>query len=514
MRVTIILAAAVISLALGLGAAAMAADGGGKPFVDITAESGVDAVVDAGYANSDKWWLSGIDLVDLDGDGKLDLFLSAHGGTAMAALNDGKGKFTVVKDGYPTSEIHVGYDINEDGKIDFQMTFKDGGGKWWVNESTPGKVSFKGTNMDLGGGQARQNAMIDIDRDGKVDWLHEGGRGDVTFDKGDGKGTFTPTKKVLLSTKWKDGPSMIPVDLNGDGYIDLIMSMRGYEEERTGRSRIFLNKAKKEGDPEFEESTEACGLKEEGFQVMGVGDFNVDGAIDLICLEGGKTLTVYLNDGKGKFTKLEGAISGMEAATKPVDANWGMAVTVDIDNDGIADVLVNGREFLWVLRGTGGGKFTYMNKAWGIDDVSKAAVDAGICFGDIDGDGRLDLLGYKAQPNWKDPARVKVYHNQLPMQNWVRIRPIGAAGNKGAAGAKIRVYEPGGLGDPKKLIAFEQVGIYGRQSVHSYYGLAETERHFGLGKRDSVDVSVEFYPSGKKVDSKGVKTGTTAKITE
>ena len=44
----------------------------------------------------------------------------------------------------------------------------------------------------------------------------------------------------------------------------------------------------------------------------------------------------------------------------------------------------------------------------------------------------------------------------------MRIRPIGAAGNKGAAGAKIRVYEAGGLGDAKKLIAYEQAGIYGR----------------------------------------------------
>jgi len=223
---------------------------------------------------------------------------------------------------------------------------------------------------------------------------------------------------------------------------------------------------------------------------------------------------VYLNDGKGNFTKLEGAVGGMQEATKPIYANWGMAVTVDLDNDGIPDVLMNGREFLYVLRGTGGGRFTYMNKAWGIDDVSKAAVDAGLCFGDIDGDGRLDILGYKAQPKWNDPARVRVYHNQLPPQHWVRIRPIGAAGNKGAAGAKIRVYEAGGLGDAKRLIAYEQVVIYGRQVVHSYYGYAETERHFGLGGRASVDVSVEFCPSGKKVDAKGVKADSTVKLNE
>src|SRR6266700_8205558 len=91
-----------------------------KPFVDITAASGVDAVVDAGYAASEKWWLSGIDLVDLDGDRKLDLFLSAHtGGPALAALNDGKGHFTLVRSvSLPPTEIHLAYDINEDGRLD------------------------------------------------------------------------------------------------------------------------------------------------------------------------------------------------------------------------------------------------------------------------------------------------------------------------------------------------------------------------------------------------------------
>ena len=487
-----------------------------KPFVDITAASGVDALLDTAYAANPRWWLSGIDLVDLDGDGKLDLFLSSHnGGRAVAALNDGAGKFVQVRDAaLPTSEIHLGYDIDEDGRLDLQMTFRDGGGKWWQNQSQPGKPAFSATRMDLNGGQARQNAIIDLDRDRIADWLHETGRGDITFDKGDGKGQFVPTGKVLISTGWKDGPSMIPVDLNGDGYIDLIVSMRGYEEERLGRTRIFLNDARKDGQISFTDCTQQCGLNEAAFQVMGVGDFNADGALDLICLEGGKTIGVYLNDGKGHFTKLADAVSGMQEATRPADANWGMAVTVDIDNDGIPDVLMNGREYLYVLRGNGGGHFTYMNKAWGIDDASRAAVDAGICFGDIDGDGRLDIVGFRAQRRSNEPARLRVYHNQLPQQNWLRVRPIGAPGNKGAAGAKIRVYEAGAMGDARKLIAFEQVGIYARQVVHSYYSYAQTERHFGLYKRTGADVSVEFYPSGKKVEMHDAEANRTVAISE
>jgi hypothetical protein len=66
----------------------------------------------------------------------------------------------------------------------------------------------------------------------------------------------------------------------------------------------------------------------------------------------------------------------------------------DLDNDGIADVIWNGRHFLWVFRGTGDGQFKYMNKEWGIKDLSAASVDDGHCFGDINGDGMLDISGY------------------------------------------------------------------------------------------------------------------------
>jgi hypothetical protein len=40
---------------------------------------------------------------------------------------------------------------------------------------------------------------------------------------------------------------------------------------------------------------------------------------------------------------------------------------------------------------------------------------------------------------------------------------------------------------------------YCKQAQQSYYAYGVTERHVGLGTRNTVDVEVEFYPSGKKV---------------
>jgi len=41
-----------------------------------------------------------------------------------------------------------------------------------------------------------------------------------------------------------------------------------------------------------------------------------------------------------------------------------------------------------------------------------------------------------------------------------------------------------------------------------------TERHFGLGDRETVDVSVVFHPSGKRVEKKGVKADSVVLIEE
>jgi hypothetical protein len=224
-----------------------------------------------------------------------------------------------------------------------------------------------------------------------------------------------------------------------------------------------------------------------------VGDVNQDGFLDLLVLEN-KQPQIYLNGGHGKFTRKPGAITGMEKASKPNYVSWGLAVVTDLDNDGIAEILWNGRNWLWVLRGTGGGQFTYMNTTWGIEDKSSSTVDDGLCFGDLDGDGALDIIGYTSPLDGH--RQVKIYRNHLPKNNWLRVRLVSAAGNRGAAGAKIRITEPG---DPDKLLWYEQIAILDSQMAHSYYSLVPTERHFGLGQRSAAEINVEFYPSGKKV---------------
>jgi hypothetical protein len=500
-RLALPVCAALLTVAPGAGRPA-AEPKKALPFVDVTRECGLEAIVGEKYAASPKWWLSGLHLVDLDGDGHLDFFMSAHGGGgAVAALNDGRGRFTPAPGTYPATEIHLAYDLDEDGLVDLTMTHQDGGSKWWLNRSKPGLLRFEPTTIERGTNTGRRQAVIDINRDGKADWLR-GVPNVLTFDLADGKGGFTAGAGTLkVGDTARAEVLCLPVDIDGDGFIDLLVEWGHYGHGK-GHSRVYRN----DGKGNFEDVTGACGLRGKDLAIKGVADVNQDGAPDLIVLEDLRP-EVYLNDGTGRFTKKAGAISGMERATKPAYASWGVAVMTDLDNDGVPDLIWNGRHFLWVLRGTGGGNFRYMNPEWGIKDLAAASVDDGHCFGDIDGDGRLDLVGYTSAD---DRRQFAVYRNNLPPRNWLRVRPIGLAGNKGAAGAKVRLRDP----DTGKLLWYEQVAIYDSQAAPSYYAYSETERHYGLGDRAMVDVEVEFYPSGKTVSAKGVKANGTVKVRE
>lgn len=171
----------------------------------------------------------------------------------------------------------------------------------------------------------------------------------------DGRGNFKSTGSLEVAST-RNEINIYPADLNGDGFMDLALHWGRYDYE-PGRSRIYLN----DGKMKFTDGTQAAGLNEDGLAIKGIGDVNHDGHPDLLVFEHRKP-EVNLNDGKGMFTKLPNALSGMEDSTKPAYVSWGLAVVTDFDNDGHADVLWNGRNFLWVLRGAGDGHFNYMNK--------------------------------------------------------------------------------------------------------------------------------------------------------
>jgi MYXO-CTERM domain-containing protein len=473
-----------------------------QTFTNVTTDSGIAAVRAMRAAD---WWMSGIQLVDLDGDGDLDYFMGAHGGGGIAALNDGKGHFTAVANApWANTEFHIMYDLDEDGKLDLSITENDGGGRWFINQSMPGMPAF--TQSKYSDEQSRTQSMIDLNRDGKVDWFvaDDAPRGPpykIRLYEGDGKGGFGA---AMLQTTLDGMP--LPLDVDGDGDIDVIGLVGNPPSSPvipTG-TKLFLN----DGNMNFKDVTAAAGLDKPGLFVLGVGDVDQDGDTDLITLDNNTfPLVIYTNDGKGVFTRKPGAIT-QPASGHANLGNIGLATVTDIDNDGVADILAQGWGFFHVLRGTGGGNFEYANMTWGNIVSTGNLPDSGFAFGDIDGDGDLDIIGYKVATS--SDRSPNVYRNDLPKQNWVKVRPVGLPGNHGAAGAKISVYEAG----TTKLLWYDEVIIRAKQVQQNYYSFADTERHFGLGSRTSVDVAVLFYPSNKLVKQSGVAANSTVRIGE
>jgi len=488
--------------------AASSANAAAQTYTNVTAESGVQALRDSKPAD---WWVSGLTFVDLDHDGDLDLFLSDHHGAALAAINDGKGKFSAAGGSYPKSEIHNCLDVDEDGKVDMDLTYTDGGAKWWMNKTAVGSSTLEfvdsGVVNTRDGNQSRSEALVDFNRDGKIDWVRSCQGQNFKVDFGDGKGKFA-ANSVLISQPLGNAldAGVIFADLDGDTDQDLIINWGGYSApggDDYGRVRVLMN----DGQMNLVEKTTEIGLKTDRLAILGAGDVDQDGDVDLIGLDDRKfPEVIYLNDGRGSFSALPSAVTGVSGSAQY--AMWGLATVTDLDNDGIADILIDGRYFFHVLRGTGGGHFVFQNTAWGgITRTAEASVDGGFAFGDIDSDGDLDLMGFSAiNPN----RQIAIYRNDLPAQRWLNIRPVGLSGNKAAANSKIRIFEAG----TDRLLWFEEVLLYSKQAQQNYYAFDALERHYGLGNRATVDVTVTFYPSGTVVRKNSVPSNTTFVIGE
>ncbi len=122
-------------------------------------------------------------------------------------------------------------------------------------------------------------------------------------------------------------------------------------------------------------------------------DYDGDGDVDIYFLNGAPLPgaevkepprnALYRNDGGWKFTDVT-------LAAGVGDTGYGLGVCVgDYDNDGHLDIYLNNFGPNVLYRNNGNGTFTDVTAAAGVGNGAK--VGAGACFLDMDGDGDLDL---------------------------------------------------------------------------------------------------------------------------
>jgi hypothetical protein len=235
-------------------------------------------------------------------------------------------------------------------------------------------------------------------------------------------------------------------------------------------------------------------LPEDGSFISGMGadfrDVDNDGYPDIafVALER-QTFPLFRNNGGRDFREIT-SVSGLRAATMN-KAGFGIGI-FDFDNDGWkdmfvsrGDVLANSMpgtttdQFNSVFRNPGAaGKWQALTEEAGLD-AAPAARHRGLAFGDLDGDGRVDVVVTAIGR----PAEI--WMNSSPQSgHWLDIALEGTKSNRDGIGARVKVVSKSGA-------------QYNHMtSAVGYASSSLGPVHFGLGpdgKAESVEIR---WPSG------------------
>jgi hypothetical protein len=196
----------------------------------------------------------------------------------------------------------------------------------------------------------------------------------------------------------------------------------------------------------------------------GVGflDFDNDGLLDLLLVNGGETLrgrarspvrhALYRNLGGGRFTDV-----AAKAGIAPT-AFFGMGIAAaDYDNDGFPDLYLSGYPAGALFHNNGNGTFTDVTARAGVANRGEWGTSA--AWFDFDNDGRLDLfIANYAEFSFKDPHHCEFEgHPVYCAQTAYQGRPARLYRNQGD-GAFAEVSIAGSPGRALGVVAIDYDG--------------------------------------------------------
>jgi hypothetical protein len=495
--------------------------------------------------------VSGIALLDYDGDGWLDVY--AVNGARLADLDKSDPRFW-----------NRLFHNERDG------SFRD------VTEA----AGVRGNGYDLG------VASADYDNDGDPDLFVAGLRRNTLF-RNDGNGRFSDVTQAAgllrpdpkYGTLWSVAGAFF--DYDRDGRLDLFVSnycVWDVEKEPVcgnPQSPDYCHPKQYEGLPNslfrnngdgtFSDVSEASGIRAHVGKGMGaaVADFDDDGDMDVFVANDTVPAALFLNGGDGRFseagferaiayTERGDAVSGMGADARDVDndgrpdvfetalsnetfplfrnlgkaefedvtqktgvaaatrarAGWANGIA-DLNNDGWKDLFVAAGDVMdpkgefaarvpmanLVLANLKDGRFADASAGAG-PDFARRAVHRGAAFGDLDNDGRVDVVASALD------APLELWRNVSPQRRYLSVKLEGRASNRDGIGAKLRL-----------------TSASGRQWNHvsgavGYGGASDLRVHFGLGGDAVVQELVIDWPSGRSQVLRDVPADQVLKLRE
>jgi enediyne biosynthesis protein E4 len=432
-------------------------------FSDVTDRAGVAG---AGYG-------MGVAIGDYDNDGRPDIYLASLTGNQLFH-NNGDGTFTDVtaKAGVPGgtfggrkmwSVSAAWIDYNNDGLLDL---FVSNYCQWQAGSDPECVINGKRVYCSPRYYKPLPNTLY----------------------RNNGNGTFTDVSvETGIAQHPGRGMGVAIADYDGDGYMDVFVA------NDASPNQLFHNL----GGKRFEEVAEdqATAFSDDGKLISGMGAdfrdlFNTGRPVIWLTALEQQTFPLFVNSGRGFFQD-ETAKAGLGVTSGM--AGWSNAI-VDLDNDGWKDLVVarsnvtdNIAQFAQrtyeepnaVFRNLGNGRFQNVSATAGADFQIPAA-HRGLAFGDLDNDGRIDLVISVLN----GPARV--FHNATKNGNhWLSLQLIGTKSNRMGIGTRIR------------LTAADGSVQYNHATTSTGYASSSDPRvHFGLGRATSAHEIELSWPSG------------------
>jgi hypothetical protein len=479
--------------------------------------------------------VAGVALLDYDGDGWLDVYV-VNGAALPEARktgpdqwnrlfhNEGGLRFTDVTEragvagqGYDLGVATGDYD--NDGQADLFVA--------GLRRNTLFRNNGDGTFKDVteAAGLARPDAkygtlwavaaaFVDYDRDGRLDLFvsnycvwdpareplcgdpaapdychpkqYEGLPASLFHNEGNGTFADASVSSGIRAHVGK-GMGIAVADYDDDGFPDLFVA------NDTMPSFLFLNNRNGTFTESAFERAVAFGERAEAVSGMGAdaGDVDNDGRPDVFeTALANESFPLFKNLGGASFEDVT-ARSGVGAATRP-RSGWGNGI-VDLNNDGWKDLFVACADVMdpagafrervpmsnAVLVNLKDGRFVDGGPTAG-EAFARKAVHRGAAFGDLDNDGRVDVVVTALD------GPLELWRNVSPARShWLLVNAVGGRSNRDGIGAKVKIVTASGT-------------RYGQVKTAVGYGGASDRRvHFGLGADASVQELTIAWPSGK-----------------
>lgn len=497
-------------------------------FTDVTAAAGLEPFLRNALNHAVAWG-------DLDGDGRLDLFLGNFADRPNQPRDGVNSLFRQVAGGKfepfssPPVEIRgrcsgaVFADLDNDGDLDLYASSNTIEEPRAKEPARTAQVQLCKLYRNDGGGKfvdigdacgacprtlfyCRDIGVFDYDGDGLLDLLvtqdrvvRRGGKvyGCRLFHNlGNLKFEDVTQKMGLPEDLWSFGIAV--ADLNGDRRPDFFVC---------GPNRLYLSRPNQpyQEAESLRHVFDHAGKGKDVTTGAVFGDLNRDGNLDLITgphdYSGPSRVHVYLNEG------LREGVPRFREVTKelgiPTISHKAPHPEIqDFDNDGIPDLYWSAS----IAEGTK--RWPFICKGLGVKDglprfavppmppfdlaaMRKNAVPTqgrGMIYYvngpavDYDGDGKLDFFGGSWWENYSH-----LFHNETPGGNWLQVRVEGTKMNRMGVGAQVRVYAAGKAPGKSSLQGFQEITVNG-----GYSSGRPALVHFGLGQVEACDLAITF----------------------